>query len=64
MYTSVQFHIASKYTTLSSYQVAHKPVSCPDHKIVGTHGKNSVIMNLFSIEIGYLVPEVTVSVVK
>ena len=29
-----------------------------------THGNNSVIMNLFSIEIVYLFPEVTVGVVK
>ena len=29
-----------------------------------THGKNSVIMNLFSIENVYLFPDVTVSVVK
>ena len=29
-----------------------------------THGNNSVIMNLFSIEIVYLFPEVTVGVIK
>ena len=29
-----------------------------------THGNNSVTMNLFSTEIVYLFPEVTVSVVK
>ena len=29
-----------------------------------THGNNSVIMNLFSIEIVYLFPEVPVGVVK
>ena len=29
-----------------------------------THGNNSVIMDLFSIEIVYLFPEVTVGVVK
>ena len=29
-----------------------------------THGNNSVIMNLFSIKIVHLFPEVTVSVVK
>ena len=29
-----------------------------------THGNNSVILNLFSIEIVYLFPEVTVGVVK
>ena len=38
MYTSDQFHIASKCTTLPSYQVRQKPVHakrpCPDHKIV------------------------------
>ena len=28
------------------------------------HGKNSVIMNLFSIENVYLLPEVTVGLVK
>ena len=64
MYTSVQFHIASKCT----YQVRTKPVhakrTCSDHKIVLTHGNNSVIMNLFSTEIVYLFPEVTVGVVK
>ena len=29
-----------------------------------THGNNSVIMNLFSIEVVYLFPEVTIGVVK
>ena len=67
MYTSVQFHIASKRTTLSSCQVRQKPVHAKDLVMITkilTHGKNSVIMNLFSIETVYLFPEVTVSVVK
>ena len=38
MYTSVQFHIASKCTKLPTYQVRQKPVHakrpCYDHKIV------------------------------
>ena len=68
MYTSVQFHIASKYTKLTNYQVRQKPVHakrhCSDHKNCLTHVNNSVMMNLFSIEIVYLFPEVTVDVVK
>ena len=64
MYTSVQFQIASKCTKLPTYQVRQKPVPakrpCSGHKI----GNISVIMNLFSIEIVYLFPEVTVGVVK
>ena len=67
MYTSVQFHIASKCTKLPTYQERQKP----GHAIKTltrsqnclTHGNNSVIMNLYSIEIVYLFPEVTVSVV-
>ena len=63
MYTSVKFHIASKCTKHPIYQVRQKPVHakspCSDH-----HGKNSVLMNLFSIEIVYLFPKVTVGVVK
>ena len=37
MYTSIQFHIASKYTKLSTYQVRKKPVHAKrpsDNKIV------------------------------
>ena len=38
MYTSVQFHIASKCTKIPTYQVRQKPVhakrSCSDYKIV------------------------------
>ena len=38
MYTSVQFHIESKYTKLLTYQGRQKPVHaqipCSDHKIV------------------------------
>ena len=38
MYTSVQFHIASKCTKLSTYQVRQKPVHakkpCSDQEIV------------------------------
>ena len=68
MYTSVQFHIASKYTKLPTYQVRKKAVHakrpCSDHKNCLTRGNNSVMMNLFSIEIVYLFPEVTVGVVK
>ena len=68
MYASVLFHIASKCTTHPTYQVRQNPVHakrpCSDHQIVLTHDKNSVIMNLFSIEIVYLFPETTVGVVK
>ena len=68
MYTSFQFHIASKSTKLPTYQVRQKPVhakrSFSDHKIVWHMVINSVIMNLFSIENLYLFPEVTVGVVK
>ena len=68
MFTSVKFHIASKCAKLPTYQVRQKPVHakrpCSDHKIVLTHGNNAVIMNLFSIELVYLFPEVTVGVVK
>ena len=38
MYTSVQFHIASKCTMLSSYQVRQKPV----------HAKDLVLITKFS----------------
>ena len=67
MYTSVQFHIASKCTKLPAYHLRQKPVHakrpCSDHKIV-LHMVTIVIKNLFSIEIVYLFPEVTVGVVK
>ena len=63
MYTLIQFHIASKCTKLPTYQVRQKPFHakrpCSD-----PHGNISVIMNLFSIEIVYLVLEVNVGVVK
>ena len=67
MYTSVQFHIASKCTKLASYQmrrkhVLKKTVSLSQNRL--THGKNYVIMNLFSIENVYLFQEVTVGVVN
>ena len=67
MYTSAQFHIASKCTIFSSYQAKKEPVHAKYLVLVTnclTHGKNSVIMNLFSIEIVYLFQEVTVVVVK
>ena len=68
MYTSVQFHIASKCTKLPGYEVRQKPVLAKKTLFWSqnclTHGNNSVIMNLFSIEIVYLFPEVTVGVVK
>ena len=67
MLTSVKFHIASNCITLSSYQVRQKPVHAKDLVLITkclTHGKNSVIMNLLSIEIAYLFPEVTIGVVK
>ena len=58
MHTSVQFHVASKSTKLPTHQVRQKLVHpkrpCSDHKNILTHGNNSVIMNLFSIEIVYL----------
>ena len=63
MYTLVQFHIASKCIKLPTYRVRQKPVHTKDLELM-THGNNSVIMNLFSIEIVYLFPEVTVGVVK
>ena len=67
MYTSVQFHIAPKCSKLPTYQVRQKPVHAKDLALVTkvlTHGNNSVIKNLFSIEIVYLFPEVTVGVIK
>ena len=68
MYTSVEFHIASKCTKIPTYQVRQKPVHtkrpCSDYKKYLTHCNNYVIMNLFSIEIVYMFPEVTVGVVK
>ena len=68
MYTLVQFHIASKCTDLSTYQVRQKPVHAKKTLFWSqnclTHGNNSVLMNLFSIEIVYLFQEVTVGVVK
>ena len=67
MYTSVQLHIASKCTKLPSYQTRQIPVmqnTLTLSQICLTHGKNSVIMNLFSRENVYLFPEITVGVVK
>ena len=67
MYTSVQFHIASKCTKLPSYQMRQKTFHAKDLVLITkcpTHGKTSVIMNLFSMEYVYLFPEVTVGVVK
>ena len=61
--TAVQFHIASKCTKLPTYQVRQKPFHAKLQNCL-THGNISVIMNLFSIEIVYLFPEVTVGVVK
>ena len=51
----------------SETKPGHAKISCFDHKIVRhvvTNYFNSVLMNLFSIEIVYLFPEVTVGVVK
>ena len=68
MYISVQFHIASKCTKLPTYQVRQKPVHAKKTLFRSqnclTHVNNSVIKNLFSVEIVYLFPEVTVGVVK
>ena len=67
MNTSVQFHIASKCTKLPTYHVRQKLFMQKDLVLITnclTHGKNSVMMNLISIEIVYQFPEVTVGVVK
>ena len=67
MYTSVQFHIASKFTKLPSYQMWQMPVHAKELSWSSnwlTHGNNSVIMDLISIENVYLFPELTVGVVK
>ena len=67
IYTSVHFHAASKCTKLPSYQMRQKPVHAKDLVLITnclTHGKYSVIMNLFSLEKVYLFPEVTVGVIK
>ena len=66
-YTSVQFHIASKCTTLSHFKwdrnlFMKKTLSWSQKCLI--YGKNSGIMHLFSIEIVYLFPEVTVDVDK
>ena len=63
MYTSFQLHIASKCTKLPSYQMRQIPVHSKYHDLIiklSTHGKNSAIMSLFSIENVYLFPEVIV----
>ena len=51
-------HLSSETETCSCKKTLFWSSNCP------THGKNSVIMNLFSIEIVYLFPETTVGVVK
>ena len=67
MFTSVQLHIASKCTKHPSYQTDGYPFMQNNltwSQNCLTQGKNSVIMNLFSIENVYLFQEVTVGVVK
>ena len=67
MHTSVQFHIASKYTKLPSYLMRQKLVHAKylvENAKLSDTWLNSVIMNLFSIENVYLFPEVTVGVIK
>ena len=67
MHTSVKFHNASKCTKLLSYQMWQIPVNAKDLVLITKlliHGKNSVIMNWFSLENVYLFPELTVGVVK
>ena len=63
MYTSVQFHSASRCLKLPSYQMWQKYAHAKDLDWL-THGKNSVTMNLFSIENAHLFPELIVGVVK
>ena len=67
MHTSANFHNASKFTKLPSYQMWQIPVHAKDLVLITNwlpYGKNSVIMNLFSIENVYLLPELTVVVIK
>ena len=49
---------------LPSFLVRQKPVHAKRPQKCLTHGNNSVIMNLFSIEIVCMFPEGTVGVVK
>ena len=51
-------HLSSETETCSCKKTVFWSQNCL------THGNNPVIMNLFSIEIVYLFPEVTVGVVK
>ena len=67
MYTSVQFHIASKCKKLPSYQMRQKPILAKYLDLITKSSNtwyNIVILNLFSIENVYLFPEVIVGVVK
>ena len=67
MYSSVQFHIASKCTKYPFYQMRQNQLMqniLTSSQNCLTYCKNSVIMNLFSIENVYLFPEVAVGVVK
>ena len=52
------FHSSSETETYSCKKTLFSSQNCL------THGNNFVIMSLFSIEIVYLFPEVTVGVVK
>ena len=63
-YISVYIHTASQCTMLPTYQVRQKPVHAKISQNCLTHGNNSVILNLISIKIVYLFPEVTVGVIK
>ena len=51
-------HFSSKTETCSYKKTVNWSQNCL------THGNSSVIINIFSIEIVYLFPEVTVGVVK
>ena len=68
MYTSVQFHIASKCTKFSTIIKWDRNLFMQKDLVLVTncltHGNNSVIMNLLSIEIVYLCQESTVGIIK
>ena len=67
LYTSVKFQIASKCAKLPSYEMWQKQVNAINLSWSLnwlTHGKHSVIKNLFSIDNVYIFTKLTVCVVK
>ena len=58
----IKMHNASHLSSETETFSCKKTLFCSQNFL--THGNNSVIINLFSIEIVYLFPEVTVGVVK